>query len=748
MIQFDLSSLPTGTTASQIGSATLKLYVNRVNTSGVVSVQPVTGSWNESTLTYASYSSSLTLGTAVASFTPATAQQFIVVDVTSLVQGWLNRAPNNGIALTTSLGDVVFDSKENDETGHAAHLDITVVSQGLQGPAGPQGSTGAAGAAGVAGADGVTGPQGPTGPAGPFVGGTYSASVDYPAGSVVQYSSATYLAIQANGPSFTVITPGTNTTYWAGTGGSSTTPASYIAVTSNASIGIVPPDSSVFAALPSSALTNGGFLYGSGAITVLTAGTYLYDYDVDVNEQGYLALQVNSVTVDNSTFGRYAGGTQIVGHGLITVSAGDVVTLITSPNSLGAVSFPPAPFQTSASLTLVALAAGTQGPAGPAGAAGAPGATGDTGPQGPAGPMGNPGATGAAGPAGPSGISLICSSNCSQYLLETTVPGNPNVCGNYGGTGGCFLDILIGVGQEAFVNDANIGNEVLGINMSPGGGVTNNGLSTAGQTVQIATVGAALCAFDNLSFAGDFIVSSGFNNGFCHDAGTTYPSSGQVIGIALAQNAGGSFGYPFPVPVFLFGGGGYTPGGVFGPASVAGRVSAGKATASTREPGAGLGGVTGPAGPVVSFAAGGNPAVIPTVVLTRATQESSEPAYYSPVSNSPGRNAGITATALVPAECTPSLTIYSFAPVPVTWTLNEVNPPSSASPRAYAHDQLTLGSALISCNTSAYSSGGPQTCTVNNSFPVPAGTLLTIATNPANPSSTVSYGWASAFSCR
>jgi hypothetical protein len=48
MIQFDLSSLPTGTTASQIGSATLKLYVNRVNTSGVVSVQPVTGSWNES----------------------------------------------------------------------------------------------------------------------------------------------------------------------------------------------------------------------------------------------------------------------------------------------------------------------------------------------------------------------------------------------------------------------------------------------------------------------------------------------------------------------------------------------------------------------------------------------------------------------------------------------------------------------------------------------------------------------------
>src|SRR5271166_2385759 len=64
LIQFDLSSLPGGTTSSQIGAAYLKLYVNRINTSGLVSVQPITGSWNESTVTYSSYSSSLTLGTA------------------------------------------------------------------------------------------------------------------------------------------------------------------------------------------------------------------------------------------------------------------------------------------------------------------------------------------------------------------------------------------------------------------------------------------------------------------------------------------------------------------------------------------------------------------------------------------------------------------------------------------------------------------------------------------------------------
>jgi hypothetical protein len=156
LIQFDLSALPAGTTASQIGSATLKLYVNRVNTSGTVNVAPVTSLWSESAVTYNTLPS---LGSAVASFTPAVAQQYIVIDITSLVQEWVATPSSNfGVALSTTSGDVVFDSKENDETGHAAHLDITVVSQG---------PTGATGPAGPAGADGAIGPQGPIGPAGP-----------------------------------------------------------------------------------------------------------------------------------------------------------------------------------------------------------------------------------------------------------------------------------------------------------------------------------------------------------------------------------------------------------------------------------------------------------------------------------------------------------------------------------------------------------------------------------------------------
>ena len=117
-------------------------------------------------------------------------------------------------------------------------------------------------------------------------------------------------------------------------------------------------------------------------------------------------------------------------------------------------------------------------------------------------------------------------------MLQTTVPGNPNISADPGGDGFCRVDLGFGVGQEAFVNDANIGNQVIGINMSPGAGSGIGAASSNGQTVQVTAVGPALCQFDNIWLAGDFIAPSAFNGGFCHDVGTTYPTSGQVIGIA------------------------------------------------------------------------------------------------------------------------------------------------------------------------------------------------------------------------
>ena len=201
LLQFDLSSLPAGTSASQISKATLVVYVNRINTSGVVTVQPVTSSWSESSVTYATIPS---LGSAAASFTPTVAGQFVSIDVTALVQGWINAPSGNyGLSLSTTSGDVLFDSKENDETGHAAHIDITVTSQGPQGPAGPQGpigSTGAAGPQGPAGPAGATGAAGPAGPQGPPVGfqGTWSSSIIYNVGGAVSYNGSSYIALQSN----------------------------------------------------------------------------------------------------------------------------------------------------------------------------------------------------------------------------------------------------------------------------------------------------------------------------------------------------------------------------------------------------------------------------------------------------------------------------------------------------------------------------------------------------------------------
>src|ERR1700754_2175890 len=126
LLEFDLSTLPAGTTAAQVSRATLRLYCNRADTPGSVSVQPVNGGWGESTVTFATLPS---LGTAAQTVSVSQAGAYVAVDVTALVQGWLTApATNNGIALTSATAVVQFDSKENDLTGHAAVLDVALVS--------------------------------------------------------------------------------------------------------------------------------------------------------------------------------------------------------------------------------------------------------------------------------------------------------------------------------------------------------------------------------------------------------------------------------------------------------------------------------------------------------------------------------------------------------------------------------------------------------------------------------------------
>jgi collagen type VII alpha len=273
----------------------------------------------------------------------------------------------------------VVGSVVNPGNGAAGGVAQVMVTLGLHGggAAGANGATGATGTGltGATGSNGSTGVTGARGATGPFAGGTYSASVAYPAGSVVVYNGGTYLAIAAT----TAGDLPTDATNWVATSGSgSLTQASYIAISDPFTVIAAPiaSNAAVFATIPTIQGTNSGFVFSSGAVTVTAAGVYTFDYNVYVNEAGSLGLMVNGSQGSGTVFGRATGTSQIIGHGLITLNAGDVVTLTNiSSNSL-TLGVPPGGNSVSASFSLVALAAGTQGATGAAGAAGATGATG------------------------------------------------------------------------------------------------------------------------------------------------------------------------------------------------------------------------------------------------------------------------------------------------------------------------------------------------------------------------------------
>ena len=168
-LKFDLTTLPgcaaTCPTGSDVAKASLTVFVNKVNAPGSFDVKPVTGAWAEGTLTQAAAPA---LGAVEVAAVPVGAPwEFVTVDVTGLVQDWLDGAPNQGVALVPNGAGLSarLDSKENRITSHQAVLDIVLV--GPEGPTGPTGATGATGATGGIGpASLVPGPTGPTGPTG------------------------------------------------------------------------------------------------------------------------------------------------------------------------------------------------------------------------------------------------------------------------------------------------------------------------------------------------------------------------------------------------------------------------------------------------------------------------------------------------------------------------------------------------------------------------------------------------------
>jgi hypothetical protein len=88
-------------------------------------------------------------------------------------------------------------------------------------------------------------------------------------------------------------------------------------------------------------------------------------------------------------------------------------------------------------------------------------------------------------------------------------------------------------------------------------GIVIGNAGTAG-SAQVAREGVAACIFDAATTAGDYVQISASIAGDCHDSGSTYPSTGQVLGRVLSTNgAGGTFNVSLVSPTILA----YNPNG-------------------------------------------------------------------------------------------------------------------------------------------------------------------------------------------
>ena len=127
-VRLNLGALPANST---IAKATLRLYVNAVAAPGSFDVYQVESGWSEKGL---SFNSAPTLGGSATggkpvAVTAASQNQFILVDITPLAQGWLDGSiPNHGVALalTSPGGSFSFDSKESVGTGHQPELEVVL----------------------------------------------------------------------------------------------------------------------------------------------------------------------------------------------------------------------------------------------------------------------------------------------------------------------------------------------------------------------------------------------------------------------------------------------------------------------------------------------------------------------------------------------------------------------------------------------------------------------------------------------
>jgi len=117
--------------------------------------------------------------------------------------------------------------------------------------------------------------------------------------------------------------------------------------------------------------------------------------------------------------------------------------------------------------------------------------------------------------------------------------------------------------------------------------------STGGLTVTVANYGVTNCTFDGTVNQGDYVQSSTTNSGLCHDAGTNYPTSNQILGVALSSSTASTI--QTTQTVYLFGS---EVRGVSGTAGATGATGATGSMGATGATGTGVAGATGSTGPI------------------------------------------------------------------------------------------------------------------------------------------------------
>lgn len=233
---------------------------------------------------------------------------------------------DSGILCSNSAGTVRYERRPG--TRCARGFTPISSSSGTKGASGSTGGTGLTGATGATGAQGITGSTGAQG----LVGATGATGA-----TGAQGNTGLTGASGSTGPTgLQGVTGATGAT-----GASQTTEYGYIYNTDNQ---VVPLEADI--TFSSNGVMTSGISHalGTSSIIFVTAGDYRVNFTVSAIEPNQFALTVNGVPVES--YGSGAGIQQNSGQGIISVLAGDVLTLRNHTSV--------------AAITLQTLAGGTQ----------------------------------------------------------------------------------------------------------------------------------------------------------------------------------------------------------------------------------------------------------------------------------------------------------------------------------------------------------------------------------------------------